>query len=278
MEPALERIDKNMVAINKYFLRTLPTKANEGDANAKEAMKTKYYELIKGYLSQPECQFMIKAVIYVCKQFTPFLTKMQTSSPMITSLHNECSKLLFKVLSCFIKASALPDKHDGKKLAGLDVKKSNLTLPKMSPSAESSYKDLTQNVQGIVAKEVFAMLQKSAMYLQKKLSPLKSDLLRYLRVLDPDFYKTLADFGRGDIVKAAKEFKSFSSADVDAVSLQWEKFVAFKIKKIEKERIDGFYGRCLKKICSDEEDYSTLSRFIKTVLSMPSSNASVERG
>ena len=280
LEPCLERIDKNFPAIEKYFLRTLPTNANNGDKNAQEAMKTKYYELITGYLNKSECRFMIKMVVYVCKQFTPFLTKMQTSSPMITRLYNECSKLLFKVLTCFIKPTALPDKHDGKKLAQLDVKKENFALPKMSPSAETCFKALTKNVQNMVIKNIFMMLQKSAIHLQKKMSPLQSNLLKYLRALEPEFYENATDFGKGDIVKAGKEFKCFSSADIDALALQWERFVELKFKRVETQRIDAFYGKHLKQLCSDSEgeDFSTLARFIKTVLCMPSSNASVERG
>merc|ERR1719245_1241842 len=113
---------------------------------------------------------MIKMVIFISKQFTPFLTKMQTSEPMITRLYNECCKLLRKVLVCFIKPSALPDIEDGKKLSNLDVKKDNLSIPKMSPSAEKSYKELTQNVQRVAVRNIFLVLQKSAIYLQKKLS------------------------------------------------------------------------------------------------------------
>ena len=185
LEPCLERIDTNYAAIEKYFLRTLPTNANDGDQNAKEATKTKYYELTVGYLKKPECKFMVKMVIYICKQFTPFLTKMQTSAPMITRLYNECCKLLYKVLTCFLKSSALPHVEDGKKLATLDVKKDNLSVPKMSPSAETCYKALTPNVQRLVIKNIFQALQKSAMYLQKKMTPIQSNLLKYLRALEP---------------------------------------------------------------------------------------------
>ena len=169
---------------------------------------------------------MIKMVVFVCKQFTPFLTKMQTSLPMITRLYTESCKLLYKVLSCFIKPSSLPDIDDGKKLAQLDVKKANLVLPKMSPSAETSYNNLTNNVQKIVAKEIFVMLQKCADYLQKKLSPLQSNLLKHVRALEPEFYEKLTDFGRSDIIKAGQHFRCFSTADIDALANQWEKFVA----------------------------------------------------
>merc|ERR1712038_731648 len=134
------------------------------------------------------------------------------------------------------------------------------------------------NEQKGAAKNILEALQKSAGYLQDKLSPLQSSLLKYLRALEPAFNENMADFGREYIIKAAKEFKCFTSADVDALSLQWEKFIALKFTKMESQRIDAFYGKHLKQICSEGEDFSTLDRFIETVLCMPSSNASVERG
>ena len=257
-------------------MRTMRTKANEGDQNYKDALKTKYYELISGYLDKPECRLIIKVVIHVAEKFSPFLKRMQSSSPMITHLYPDSCRLLREVLSDFIKDSALPGQEDGDKLSSLDLTKRNLDLPKLSPSAETCYKALTKNCQKTVTADLFAMYRKIAGYLQDKLMPLKSPLVKSLTVLDPKVHRVMVGFGKNDILAAAKIFRRFSSAEIDSLSLQWDRFIANNCTPLHKERMDNLYARVFRSLNAD--DFPELLKFVKIALSLPVSNGAVERG
>ena len=112
LQPALERIDKNYEAITHYFLVTLPSQTTEGDVNerqnAKNAMKAKYYQLVKEKLEKPDCLYMIRSTIFMCQKFSPFMHKLQSAGPQIPDLYMDSTNLLLSVLSCFLKPKALP--------------------------------------------------------------------------------------------------------------------------------------------------------------------------
>ena len=276
LKPALERIEKHWIAIEQYFLTTLPAKAREGDQNAKDALKSKYYELVVTKLRMPECRFMTRMVIYTSEKFSPFMHKLQSKGPQIADLYMDCSRLLLEVLACFLKKSVIPNSHS--QMMKLDLTKDHRELPKMSPSASESYKSLSPVHQRNAKKAVEDMFLKIANYMYVNLHPLKSKLVKNLRVLEPKNRADLVDGGASAITEAAKEVGRFSGSQIDTIALQWELLEARKFSRRDGERIDSFYAKCLKNLITETEKFKELGTFIKIVLSLPCSNASIERG
>ena len=284
LKPALERIDKHWEAILHYFLVTIPALARDNEdknvqKNAKDAMKTKYYELVATKLKQPDCRFWVKLIIFICERFYPFLTKMQSSGPQIASLYMDCSSLLLDVMSCLIKQSAIPGQGETKKLTKMDLSKDNLELPKMSPSAMTIYRSLTSVDQNNAKKAACAVYKKIGQYLQINLKPLNSTLVRSLRVLNPKNCEGLPDGGKAAIILAAKALGRLSNAQVDSLALQWELFGARRFtRKCDSsgkpsEGIDCFYARCFKELSSEREKFKELELFVMLSLSLPCGNA-----
>ena len=278
LKPSLERVDEQFEAIENYFLKTVNEKADAGDKNYKDAQKTEYYGMAVGQLRRPECRFMIKQVIYICEKFGPFMHKMQSSGPQIGFLYADCSRLLLDVLSCFLESSVLKDDMEAKDLIKLDLSKSNKDVPKMSPSADACYKRLSKTCQKNAASTVVKMLATTAGYMQRELHPLKSKLVRNLRVLDPKKSASLTDGGASAIVESAKEFARFSDTEMDRLALQWNALVLAKFTLQKKQRLDDFYSQCLRSLRCNDDQYLELGKFLKMALCLPSGNASVERG
>ena len=119
------------------------------------------------------------------------------------------------------------------------------------------------------ASTVVKMLKAIAQYLQKELHPLRSKLVRNLRVLDPKNRVGLTNGGQTAIIAAAKELGRFSSSQVDRLALQWEALVAFKDNAFrDNEGIDSYYVRCLRSLRTGTEEYKELEEFIKIALSL----------
>ena len=240
LKPALERLDAQFEAVQNYFLKTVNDKANAGDKNYKEAQQTKYFEMVVELLRKPECRFMVKQVIYICERFSPFMTKMQSSGPQIGYLYGDCSRLLLDVLSCFLKDSVLKDDMHAKDLIALDLSIGNKEVPSMSPSAKSCYMKLTKICQKNASRTVIKMLAAIAGYMQRELHPLKSKLVRNLRVLDPKTARGMTEAGTIAIVESAKELGRLNTTEIDRLSLQWRAFTTAKFAIREKERLDNF--------------------------------------
>merc|ERR1712218_306079 len=95
---------------------------------------------------------------------------------------------------------------------------------------------------------------------------------------DPKTAQGMTEGGASAIVESAKELGRLSTTEIDRLSLQWTAFIAAKFAIRDKQRLDDFYSKCLKKLCSNDEPYLELKRFLKMALCLPSGNASVERG
>ena len=280
LQPALERIDKNWTAICNYFLRTLPERANEGSKNEKEALGTQYYKLIKTELEKSTCQVVLKEVIFMCQKFAPFLLALQSTEPQIHLLHDRCFTLLLEVSSCLLKREHLPDNLTTRQLAKLDLNKKETwrEQPKMSPSGQECFNKLPSNTRTVVKKEFLTMFKKVGEYLQRNLHPLDSTLVQHLRVLEPQVSKGLHDGGTEKVVKAARELGRFSPGEVDSLALQWDLLTTMSLEKKGGERIDNYYARALAELKKNGSEVSLLEKFVHLSLSLPTSNAEVERG
>ena len=151
LKPAAELIDKQWPAITKYFLTTLPELAESGDKNAKDGIKTKYYQLICEQLRNSTCRLVLKEVIYVCEKFSPFLHQLQSSTPLAHRLFDYCGNLLHSVMVCLIKEPTLPDKVTS--LKKVDPTKNLRDGPKMSPSAKGLYDKMSTHQQEGIRRE-----------------------------------------------------------------------------------------------------------------------------
>lgn len=282
MKPAAEKADKFWAPINTYFLTTLPEMASTGDnntkKNAQDAMKTQAYDKVVTALKKPVCLTLLKAVIFLCDKFSGFLHALQSGSPMIHTLYDSCVKLLTAVLSCFVKKDKIP--KDTRDLVTLDLSKNLRDMPELSPSAERCYRELSSSCRSSLKKELIAMYQTVAKYLQKNLHPLRSDLVRYLRALDPKARRSLSGQGNEHIVKAGNLLKCLSISETDSLKIQWDLLVQTSVVHDEKERIDTYYDKVLKDLDARHRgvDFTALKKFIHTALVLPSSNAFVERG
>lgn len=278
MKPALVKIDKYFPAIEKYFLTSLPVLVAKGDTNAKEAKKTKYYELITTEIRKAKCRATIKQVIYVCDIFSPFMHEMQDDGPLIHRLYERCVYLLLSIVECIIKESKVPS--DAKDLPTLSLTEHNLTVPKMSPSAKECYNKLSSSNQKTLREEFFKMFQTTGQYLQKEFQPFKSRLLRYLRVLDPLVQAEKShSSGNNDVLNAAKLMGQFTTTEVDALSLQWDLINSVDVAYNKKGRIDIYYEKALNQLemRHPNRNLHELKKFIQLTLSLPASNALVER-
>lgn len=280
LKPAAERIDKNWAAIESYFLKQLPEKAKEGDRTAKDAMKMKYYSMITEILKKPMARLMLKQVIFLCDLFYPFILTLQSEAPQIHNMHDTCYKLLFEVMMCFLKKECLPTGMTAKQLLKVDLGRNTKEIPKMSPSAYDCFKKLSSNSQTVAKKEIFAMFKKAAAYLIGNLHPLDSSLIRHLRALDPEVRADMADGGAQSIVSAAREIGHLSSGEVDSLALQWTSLSSEAPPKKAGERIDTYYSRVLADLDARQphRDFKELGKFIHQAVSIPTSNALVERG
>ena len=285
--PAAVRVDKNWEAIEIYFLRTLPELASSGDTNekrnAKDGMETKNYEKIVKQLEKSHCRATLKHVIFISEKFSPFLHVLQSAAPLIHRLYDDCVTLLLEVVSCFVKESKIP--NTSSMLLKLDLSKDWSEVPLMSPSGKQCYKKLSNHAQASYNKEILECYKAIAEYLRNNLTPLDSNLVRRLRALNPENKTELKDGGNPYIVASAKELKKFSSAELDSLSLQWDALIqtpAYKEGKFDpkSDRIDEFYAKVLKELYKsrDPGHFDILDRFIKLSLSLPSSNAIIERG
>ena len=200
MKPCLERIDKHWGAIYQYFIKTLPARAQDpsdknAQKNAKDAIKTVYYKMVKETLTKRDCQFWVKVIIFICERFYGFLTKMQSAGPQIADLYKDCCDLLFGVISCLVVEGSLPDKTDTRKLSKFDLSKHNRNIPKMSVSAKDKYSSLSAVSQDNDKRALRKVYKEIGEYLQNNLKPLDSKLVKNLRVLEPKNCAGLFDGG-----------------------------------------------------------------------------------
>ena len=86
----------------------------------------------------------------------------------------------------------------------------------------------------------------------------------------------MKDTGCSSIVKAANELGRFSTSEIDALAIQWNAMIAADFKMMDGERLDKYYYRVIDSLKkSEHQTFDQLTLFIKLVLSMPHSNASV---
>jgi len=214
----------------------------------------------------------------MCQKFSPYMHKLQLAGPQIPDLYMDSTRLLLSVLSCFLNPKYLPDNLQADKLIDLDLTKHVLDMPKVSPSATEAFRSMSPICQSNAKKAVIAIYTKTAKYLQVNLHPLRSKLVKSLRVLNPKHCEGMTDGGASQIVAAAKRIGRFSQSEIDSISLQWESLSAAKFERKDKERYDLFYVRSLIAMTTDTEKYEELWKFIKITLSLPCANAGVERG
>ena len=176
--------------------------AAKGDRNAKEALKTGYYSIVSKDLKRPDCGVMIKLTIFLCKQFTPFLLKMQREAPQISSLYEDCCLLVQKLLGLFIKEEKVP--KEGRALSKLNVSKDHLDCPKMNEVTADIFNLLPQKRQDKLKEEMRDTLITIVTYLQNNLALLTLSFVRSLQVLDPKRRQALSDRGKANIIKAAQ--------------------------------------------------------------------------
>ena len=195
---------------------------------------------------------------------------MQSSSPMIGHIYRDSARLLHAVLSCFIEPTSLPNVLDGDNMIKLDLRSNRLEMPLMSPSAKACFDSLSDEKRTSAKRDVISMYSKMARYLQDNLQPLQSTFIKNLRVLNPKIQAELADKGRPEIISAAKELDRFSTAEIDALALQWDLMIVSNIEIRDGERLDSFYVRVLEKVKKTEgQPFSELTLFLKLVLSLP---------
>ena len=151
LKHAAELIDKQWSAITKYFLTTLPELAESGDKNARDGIKTKYYQFICEQLRKSTCRLVLKEVINACEKFSQFLHQLQPSTPLAHHLFYYCGNLLHSVIVCLIEEPTLPDKVTS--LKKVDPTKNLRDVPKMSPSAKRFYDKMSTHQQEGICRE-----------------------------------------------------------------------------------------------------------------------------
>lgn len=177
LEKAASRVDINFEAATKYFLRSLPEKANDGDKNAKKAIKTKYCELVSKELKKEGVRAYLKFVVSVAQSFRPFLLALQADSPQIHRLHELCSKLLHSVRSSLLQDQHLPRVTQTFKMREVDIDHKYKSPVHMSPSTEVKYLKLESQARVRVEKDFRKFYIKLADHLRKNLAPLQSSLV-----------------------------------------------------------------------------------------------------
>ena len=255
----------------------LSTIASSGETNAKEAIKTKYYDLITTELRKSTCQATIKQAIFVCELFSPFMHELQAEGPLIHTLYDQCTHLLLSIVECIIKKSKIPS--NARDLATLNLRENILDIPKMSPSAKEAYDKLSSANKKSLREEFVKMFQTIGQYLQKNFEPFRSKLLRYLRVLDPSVQAEKSGKVTNDIVNAGKLLGQFTTTEIDSLSFQWDLVGGTEVAYNKKGRIDEYYASVLKQLerRHTSRNFKELKKFIYLTLCLPSSNAMVER-
>ena len=254
--------------------------AAEGDKNAKEALKTEYFNIINTELKKLETRFFIKMTIYLCKLYSPFLLKMQRESPQISNLYEDCCSLVKKVMGLLLQEDKIPS--EGPALAKVEVSRSrdHLDCPKMNEVTAEAFRLLPSRKQDKAKEEIQACLTTMISYLQANLMPLTSRFIQNLKAMEPKWWRTLTDKGTACIMQVAKEMSRFSEQELASLEFQWDLLVSEGSCLQEGGRLDVFYAQELGKLKKKlpEVDFSELTKFVELAFSLPVGNASVERG
>ena len=118
----------------------------------------------------------------------------------------------------------------------------------MSPSAKECYDKLSSANKKSLRDEFVKMFQTTGQYLQKEFQPFKSNLLRYLRVLDPSVQAEKSGSVTNAIVNAGKLMGQFTTSEIDSLSFQWDLVGGTDVFYNKKGRIDDYYATVLQQL------------------------------
>lgn len=172
MRPVQQRIIAQWENLKEYFLTFLPKQEN---FTKKIEPTEKYQSIRKGLTSKTSVLFM-SFTVYVAEILEEFLILFQSSKPLIHILYPSIGDLLFKLMSNFIKKSALVDKEGTRKeaneLGKVDVNDKNnlIALHDIDFGHKAEYQIglLETNINLDVIKTEFkACYQSLTKYLQK---------------------------------------------------------------------------------------------------------------
>ena len=177
--------------LNEYFLKFLPK-----DKIFTSQIKTNpRYVRIVDFLKKPTSKAELCFIAFVSTEFEGYLTAMQANKPLIHTMHERISTLVYNLMKKFVAEKAITESVDGKlrtksgsKLAEVDVTKNQLKLEQIDVGTRASAIinsfDINSDKKESFRKKCLSFYVSSTNYLVSKL-PLSNKILKDAQYLHP---------------------------------------------------------------------------------------------
>lgn len=288
------RINEQYDHLKTYFLEFLPKQKNF----AKDVERTETYQYITSTLKDKESPILINFVIYVAGILESYLIPMESKEPKIHLMYTKMGELFHKLMSCFVKKSALLGENgrikDASELGRLDVSQHLKGIHQMELGTKAKYLianlEATKNIDHLKLQFRSCLLQITT-YLQSHL-PHKSIFLRDLVCIQPDERKssTSAPAIRRVAIKIAKVLHNTKLTQLtpeyyaDEVMAEYKVYQSetFCVPETEPDkavRIEDYWS-FVGKIRNAEGNlkFDKLVKLVRISLSVSHANADPERG
>jgi len=235
----------------------------------------------------------------IANDIEPFLTRFQSSAPLIPFLAEECEILLRALMKRFVSKDTLNKATSTIKLLKMDLKNTENLISYSAVDigfAARKFLDsnikITQSMKSTFRMEARDFLIATCCKIIER-SPLSYSLVRNLRCLNPECISSQTQDSNEQMMKSVLqvlyEKKRISSSEAEKVKKQFSalcseaqtsgqvksKFLEYcEVAKSQRVRLDAFYHTLLSK----NENYVELFRLIKTMLILSHGNAAVESG
>ena len=278
LQPALERICKQLSALKKYFSKAAET-------NSAVESNPRYIR-IQRKLKAKETVAKMHFLISVADIFNLFLVNFQSEEPLIHVLYDQCVHILKTFLGRFIKKEAF-EKEKGSDLSQLNLDAVNIQLcDKALEIGEETQKvvsDLSPEKQRMFVLGVRSFFKAAAKHLLKKL-PLDNIILKKCKVLNPSCrsanwaQKAIKDLATKlhvgvNLTRLCDEWRMYQ---LDEIPEDWRTTVEQPEKPV---RVDIYWNK-VSGLKDDfgEVKYPLVLKVVKSALILAHGNADVERG
>ena len=283
--PAMTRVLTNWKVSMEYFTVQLPKSMKSNSARKQLESNERYRRICHG-LKDKKLLFQFAFLSSIAPLFQRFLTLFQTRGPIIHILLDECSTLLPTLMFRFIKKDVVGEKS-GKRLLDIGIDDMGNHLPdkevEIGEAGRQQLSKMAKEQHQLIMKNVKKFYTVVAEYLVGHL-PLGNELLNNLQFLHP-LLKT-SDKGSRAITSVARKLPHvISEEEIPSLKNEWFEYSTSYVPKEWSEdkegqyiRVDHYWRKVTdQKTSGGQNKYPTLSKVVKSVLTLAHGNADVER-
>ena len=192
MKNPVLRILEQWENINEYFLKYLPKQDNFNS----QIKSSSRYKRIVTFLKNPTSKAELCFIAFVAHDFEDYLSKMQTSEPMIHCMYQRISSLIFNLMKKFVTHAAITETVDGtskakqgSELVSVDLSKHKRKLETIDIGTRAkeilSEFSINSESKEAMREKCMAFYTASTKYLISKL-PVSNQFLKDAQYLHPD--------------------------------------------------------------------------------------------